>query len=82
MVPVATEFRGIAGHGDDMTEPGWDIAVASGAHITLHGLIRLDASDLDGTVQTVPDPEAGRFHAKKAHATRATATITAAATNT
>ena len=81
-MPMTTEIGGVVRHGDHMSEPRRNVAVASGADIGLHGLIRLDAAHLYGAVQPVPDALGALLHARNAHATSAMVARTAATTNT
>jgi hypothetical protein len=81
---MPTEVRGFLGHDHVMAESWGNVAIAARADVVLEGLVRLDPANFDRTEESVPDASrssAGHGQPKKAHATRAAAAITAAATN-
>ena len=77
-MPVPAEVGGIDGHGDEVAHPFRDVAVAARAQVALRRLIGLDEAGLDGIV----GPQVGVAHPRKAHATSAATTSSAAITIT
>ena len=77
-MPVPTEVWGVDGHGDQVAHPFRDVAVAAGAQVALRSLIGLDEAGLDG----IFCPQVWVAHPRKAHATSAATTSSAAITMT
>lgn len=71
---MASQIGSIGRHGDIVTDAGCDLTMTSRAHIRLGRLVRLHASNLDGSEATVPQ---SRCHPNTAQASSATMATTA-----
>jgi hypothetical protein len=74
-MPVAAEIGSARRHDDEVPGAGLDVAVTTGAHVALDGLVGLDHPDL-GVLPVV------RSQPNSAHATSSTHTRSAAPTRT
>ena len=58
-MPVATKIWGLSGDRHIMSHACWDLLMTARADIGLEGLIGLDPTYLNWTVETIPDAEHG-----------------------
>ncbi len=58
-MPVATKIWGLSGDRHIMSHACWDLLMTARADVRLEGLVGLDPTYLNWTVETIPDAEHG-----------------------